>query len=292
MSAPALGPEEVVDLGDVRLCVQTAGDPDDPVALLIAGAASPMTAWDDRFVLGLAAARRFVVRYDHRDTGRSSTGAPGSPDYTARDLQRDPLRILDHLGVERAHLVGVSMGGGIVQEIAARHPERVLSATLVSTSPAGRRRDDTPLPGPTPAVAATFSDPAPAPDPGDPEAVVAALVEGERPFAGAVGFDEDAARDEARHVVRRTEDPAAASNHFLVVGGEEDGDAFRLADVTVPTLVVHGTTDPLFPLEHGRALAAEIPGARLLELTGGGHEHPRDPHLEKILRAVVDHTAP
>src|ERR687898_820896 len=96
--------EEIVDLGDVRLCVETFGRPGAPTILLISGAAESMDGWDRAWCEGLAAAGRRVVRYDHRDTGRSTSSPAGQPSYTGHDLATDPLRILDALGVERAHL--------------------------------------------------------------------------------------------------------------------------------------------------------------------------------------------
>jgi len=182
----------------------------------------------------------------------------------------------------------VSMGGGISQQLAALHPDRVLSATLIATSPAGERADDTPLPPPEPQVSATFTDPRPDPDWTDRAAVVEHLVQEQRPYAGALGFDEDRVRAIAGEVVDRSRDVAAAGNHALVAGG---GSAFRLADIAVPTLVLHGTTDPLFPIAHGRALAAGIAGARLVELAGMGHEVPPPPLWDEVVELIVAHTA-
>ena len=120
-----------------ELCVDTFGDPAHPSVLLIMGSAGSMDRWEEPFCERLAAAGRYVIRYDHRDTGGSTTYPPGKPGYTSDELFADPLAILDHLGVERAHLVGLSMGGAIAQMIALEHPERVLSLTLMSTSPVG-----------------------------------------------------------------------------------------------------------------------------------------------------------
>jgi len=128
--------------------------------------------WDAAFCERLAGHGRFVIRYDHRDTGRSVTSPPGRPNYTSDELATDPLRVLDALDIDRAHVVGVSMGEGIAQQLAARHAARVRTITLIATSPAGERSDDAPLPPPAPALAATFGDPAPEPDWNDRAAVV------------------------------------------------------------------------------------------------------------------------
>ena len=135
-----------------------------------------MDGWSPAWCARLAQEGRRVLRYDHRDTGRSGTSPPGHPSYTGADLAADPLR-LHALGVPRAHLVGLSMGGAIAQPLAARHPERVATLTLIATTPAGDRADDTPLPAPEPRLVATFDDPGPEPDWSDRAAVVDHLVE-------------------------------------------------------------------------------------------------------------------
>lgn len=116
--------ERLVTVDGVELCLETFGDRTDPALLLIGGAAASMDWWDVGFCQRLADGGRFVVRYDHRDTGNSVTSPVGEPSYSSQDLATDPLRILDALGIARAHLVGLSMGGGIAQHLAARHPDR------------------------------------------------------------------------------------------------------------------------------------------------------------------------
>jgi pimeloyl-ACP methyl ester carboxylesterase len=261
-----------VNAGDAELCVETFGDPNDPAIVLIAGAASSMDWWEPEFCTRLAGGGRLVVRYDHRDTGGSTACPPGKPAYSSDDLGTDPLRILDALGIARAHLVGVSMGGGIAQWLAAHHPGRVRTLTLIATSAAGEREPATPLPPPEPRIRRLFEDPPPPPDWRDRTAVVDRAVEDLRVYAGAL-FDEGRVRRIAETVADRTRDiEASTTNHWLVVGGESA--PFRMAELAVPTLVLHGSDDPMFPLEHGRALAAAVPGARLVELPGMGHEAP------------------
>jgi len=269
-----------------ELCVEAIGDPAEPAVLLVMGAAASMDRWEDAFCARLALAGRYVIRYDHRDTGASTTWPPGAPGYRSDDLIADALTVLDALGIERAHLVGMSMGGAIVQRIAVERPERVLSITLLCTSPAGS--GGPPLPPMSEALRALFGGEGPEPpDWSDREAAVAWLLAGERPYTGARGLDEDATRALLGRVLDRSPSPASADNHFALEGSEMA--RARLGEIAVPALVVHGTHDPLFPLAHGRALADEIPGARLLVVDGLGHELPRW-SWDQVLPAVVAHT--
>ncbi len=321
MSLPALGrqadmTETFVDVPGAQLCAETFGDPADPAILLIGGIMGAMDWWHDDFCRALADGGtdggtgigkgggkgggkdggsrggppgRYVIRYDHRDTGRSRTDPPGAPSYTGDDLALDPVRLLDALGIGRAHLAGVSMGGGIAQQVAVEHPDRVASLTLISTSPVTRGDSDGPsLPGPAPEVRAQFDDPPPDPDWGDPDAVVRSLAEAERAFAGP-GYDEAATLATARRVVKRSIDPAAAANHLLVESSPVRG---TLADVAVPTVVLHGEADPMFPPEHGAALAAAIDGARLVLLPGVGHQYPPRVAWGVVVPEILAITAP
>jgi len=283
-------PVSMVPVGDAELCVDTFGASSDPAVLLMGGATSSMDWWEPEFCERIASARRFVIRFDNRDTGQSTTSPVGEPSYTGDDLSADPLRILDALHVERAHLVGVSMGGGIAQDIAARHPDRVLSLTLIATSAAFDRSDPSPLPPPEPRIAATFEQDDDV-DWDDTEAVVDQMVEVHRLYAGSLGLDEERVRAISRAVVERSHDVrASVTNHWLVVGGGDD-QPHTMADIVAPTLVLHGTDDPFFPLAHGRALAAEIAGARLLPLEGMGHEVPPQALWDVVVPAIVEHTS-
>jgi pimeloyl-ACP methyl ester carboxylesterase len=281
--------ERLMPVDGAELCVETFGDATDPAVLLVSGAAASMDMWETEFCGLLAAEGRYVIRYDHRDTGRSTTSPVGQPAYSAEDLTTDPVRVLDALGVDRAHLVGLSMGGGIAQEVAAFQPHRLHTLTLIATGAAGERADPTSLPGMEPRVAATFEDPAPQPDRGDRAAAVDYLVEIERPYAGTFGYDEERARRKAERVVDRTRDLAASlTNHWVLTG---EAVPFRLADISVPTLVMHGTADPMFPPPHGEALATEIPGASFVPLEGMGHEMPPPPLWDLVITSLVRHTA-
>lgn len=273
----------------VELCVETFGSPTDATVLLIAGGGQSMVWWEDGFCDRLAEAGRHVVRYDHRDTGRSTSSPPGRPPYTAAELAGDPLRILDALGVERAHVVGLSLGGGIAQRIAFQHPGRIRALCLASTTPAFPAEHERGLPPPSRRVAATFTDPDPEPDWTARDAVIDYRVEAERPYAGDLGFDEARCRSLAAMEVDRTTDMAASmTNHFVLDDDTPAG--ARLELITAPTLVLHGTADPMFPLEHGHALAREIPDARFVPLPRVGHQQPPPELWELAVSAIVEHT--
>ena len=151
--------EQIVEVNGVQLCAQTFGSADDPAVLLVMGLSASMLHWEDEFCERLAAGSRFVIRYDHRDTGRSVAYPPGAPGYTGNDLDADAAGLLDALGVSPAHIVGFSAGGGIAQVLALDYPDRVASLTLISTSP-GSGAD---LPGMSDELRAHFADPPPSP---------------------------------------------------------------------------------------------------------------------------------
>jgi pimeloyl-ACP methyl ester carboxylesterase len=284
--------ETMVAVGDVELCVETFGAARDPAILLIAGASAPMDWWDPRFCARLAGGGRFVIRYDHRDTGRSVTYPPGQPGYTFRALTGDPVALIDALAGGRAHVAGLSMGGGIAQYLAIHQPARVASLTLLSTS--SGPADD--LPPMADRLRERFDNPPPAPDWSDRDAVVEYLVDEQRAYAGR--FDEAYTRAVARRIVARGTDPAAAANHWALPGDDGDGDdgddgdlRSRLGEITAPTLVIHGTADPFFPPGHGEALAREIPNATLLLLDGVGHEVPPPSTWDTVVPAILRNTA-
>ena len=271
-------------VGDVDLCVDELGDPGHPLVVLVGGAAASMDWWDRGLCEAVAAGGRRVVRYDHRDTGRSTTGVPGRPAYGGSALERDCAALVEALDGGPAHLVGLSMGGGISQAVALRRPDLVAALTLVATSAVGGVDGDH-LPGPTPELRARFADPPPDPDWTDPQEVVEWLVAGERAFSGPL-FDEARTRAAARAVVARSLDPAAAGNHWLVADGEDDV-PLDVRRITAPTLVVHGDRDPLFPLPHGEALAGAIPDARLLVVPGMGHQVPPPATWPDVVAALL-----
>jgi pimeloyl-ACP methyl ester carboxylesterase len=277
--------ERMVQANGVDLCTEPFGHADDPPVLLVMGIGASMLWWEEEFCRMLAAGGRFVIRYDHRDTGQSVTYERGRPRYTTADLVADAVGVLDAYGIPAAHVVGVSAGGAFAQLLALGFPDRVLALVLVSTSPAtpGERA----LP-PATARYSRFVTTANV-DWSDEASVVEYLVAYSRMLAGPERpFDEAAVRELVRRDVERARDIAASENH----GAVEQGDVSRepLSSIEVPTLVIHGTADPMFPLEHGQALAEEIPGAKLLALRGAGHGVERA-DWKAIVRAIVTHTA-
>jgi pimeloyl-ACP methyl ester carboxylesterase len=238
------------------------------------GGAASMDRWEDGFCERLAGDGGLrVIRYDHRDTGGSTTYPPGEPGYDGDDLWQDPVAILDALGIERAHVAGMSMGGAIAQRIAVEHPDRLLTLALLCTSSAGTGAPA--LPGPSDELRALFAGEGlpPEPDWDDRDAVIAYLLEAERPYAGARGLDDGATRELLGRVYDRSTDMRSANNHYMV--DDTDIRHERLAEIAAPTLVIHGTADPLFPPAHGEALARAIPGAQLRLVDDLGHEVPR-----------------
>ena len=281
---PRKSNERIVHANGVDLCVETFGDPADPAILLIMGSSASMDWWEDEFCLRLAAGSRFVIRYDHRDTGRSVSYEPGAPRYTLRDLVADAVGLLDTLGLGRAHVVGMSMGGAIAQLVALDHPDRVASLTLISTSPGGPD-----LPPTSEEFIAHVTGMA-EPDWSDRAAVIDYLVDLARVSASrSRPFDEAAMRDLWGQVLDRTVNIASSmANHDVIdVGDPLRG---RLAEISAPTLVVHGTEDPVLPYGHALALAKEIPGAHLLTLEQTGHELPR-PVWDVVVPAILRHTS-
>jgi pimeloyl-ACP methyl ester carboxylesterase len=275
----------MIEANGVELCTEPIGDPGDPPILLVMGIGASMLWWEDGFCRLLADGGRLVIRYDHRDTGRSTSYEPGSPGYTGSDLVRDAVGVLDAYGIPAAHVVGVSAGGAFAQLLALAFPQRVLSLVLISTSPATPGERELPPPTePYRRFVATADV-----DWSDRDSVVDYVVGYSRMLAGGERrFDDVAARELVRRDVARAHDIAASENHAVLPEGEVP--QAPLSSIAVPTLVVHGTADPMFPLEHGQALTEEIPGAKLLTLRGAGHGvDPTD--WETIARAILEHTA-
>jgi pimeloyl-ACP methyl ester carboxylesterase len=265
---------------DIELCYETFGDPSDPTLLLVMGLASQMIGWPDDFCRALADRGFHVVRFDNRDIGRSThvKGKPptlgqllrrsrGAASYTLEDMAEDTAGLLRELDLAPAHVVGVSMGGMIAQALAARHPELVLSLTsMMSTT--GNRWVGQPAWRLIPMLAARPA--------GSREAT---MERADKVFTmiGSKGFERDMEhiRDVAgRSFDRGRGDAAGQARQLAAVIGS--GDRTRsLHRITVPTVVIHGTDDPLIRPSGGRATARAVPNAELIEIEGMGHDLPR-----------------
>jgi pimeloyl-ACP methyl ester carboxylesterase len=289
-------PERTVIANGVEICTEDFGQPDDPTIVLVNGATSSMLRYDAAFCQGLAAAGRHVIRFDNRDTGRSVTCPPGEPNYTLEDMADDVAGVLDAYSVDRGHLVGMSMGGMILQEFALRHPDRAGTLTLIMTTPdpstiaaavAGTLAPDS-LPGPAPAVIDLIKTPPPV-DWSNADAIVDNILATRRTLVGSrFPFDEKGQRSLAHAEVTRARNIQSAGNHALAVARTPSWRG-RLTHIVTPTLVVHGTEDPILPFPHGQALAAEIPGAHLEAMDGVGHELPEG-EWDHVIGLVVAHT--
>lgn len=272
--------EHLYQLNGVELCVETFGDPAAPAILLIDGASASMLWWEAALCERIAAGGRFVIRYDNRDTGRSTCYPAGQATYTFADLATDAAGVLDAVGVASAHVVARSWGAGIGLALCLDRRERVRTLTLVSTSTA---REGLPPP-----VDGFMRHVPPDPDPADHDAVVAYLVEWSRAIAGGSPyFDEAATRALVERDLARTRSVASMLVNPTTT---DDVPGHDFAEVDVPTLVVHGDHDALLPLAHGEVLRDTIRGAELMVLPGAGHDMPNQV-WDTFVAALLRHTS-
>jgi pimeloyl-ACP methyl ester carboxylesterase len=271
--------ELIAPANGIELAYEAFGDPTDRTVLLIMGLGVQMLGWDAEFCELLAGRGFCVVRFDNRDVGRSTkieggrrpdlmaavTGDLKSASYTLDEMADDSAGLLDHLGVEAAHVVGASQGGMIAQTLASRHPGRVLSLVSIMSS-TGNRAVGQPHPE---AFAALLTSPPPDRD-GYAEFVV-------RVFRtiGSPGFEADEAklRERAQASFDRGYYPEGTARQLVAILASGDRtEALRRLDV--PTLVIHGTDDALIDVSGGKATAEAIPGAELELIEGMGHDLP------------------
>jgi pimeloyl-ACP methyl ester carboxylesterase len=268
-----------IDTNGVRLWYGETGDPGGEAVVLLMGAGASVLAWPAETLEALAGAGYRVVRFDNRDIGLSTHLDPATSPYTLDDLATDTLGLMDHLGIGRAHLVGASMGGMVAQSVALRQPDRVRSLTLLITTPGPDER----LPPPSDRLAAVALMPGTTPEEVDERTVALWRV-----LAGTrFPFDEARIRADMAADAARGTNPAPAHALAVMTAPSRLDDLPRLS---VPALVVHGTEDPIFPVEHAHALAAAIPGAELVVWDGVGHEVP--PQLAgELIERVLAHLA-
>jgi pimeloyl-ACP methyl ester carboxylesterase len=277
--------QRMIGTNGAELATEACGDPAHAPLLLIMGGMASMLWWPDEFCRKLAGHRRYVIRYDHRDTGHSTKYPPGNPPYSLDDFVKDAIGVLDGYGIARAHIIGMSLGGMIGQLVAVGYPSRVLSLTAISTTPVG---DGTGLPGSAEPWFEHQATTSATVDWSNRAQVITFMVDDARMTAStAHPFDEAQVRAFIERDYDRGGGYLNATNHGVLMS--EVSKRSRLQEMRVPLLVIHGTTDPVFPIEHGIALSTAVPGTKLVRIDGGGHElHRAD--WDTIIGAVVAHT--
>ncbi len=297
MNTIAHQPPQMARANGIELCYEIFGDADAEPMLLIMGLGAQMVLWDDDFCRQLAGRGFRVIRFDNRDIGKSShlSGGkrltalellklrflkiPVAAPYRLHDMAEDTVGLMDVLGIQSAHLVGASMGGMIAQEIAIGHPQRVRSLTSIMSTTGNPK-----VPPPTREAAAVLM----APPPNSRDEYIARFAQTWK-ILRAGSFPEDEARDRfrAERNFERGLNPAGVGRQFraiLASGSRKQ----RLHQVKAPTLVIHGTVDPLVHPMGGKDTAASIPGAKLMMVERMGHALPI-PMWPQIIDAIDKH---
>ena len=284
--------ERILKANGITLWTESFGDPNGIPLLLIMGASAQGLYWPDGLVRRLVDRGRFVIRYDNRDTGQSTCFDFAENPYTLDDMTKDAVGVLDGYGLESAHVAGASMGGMIVQQLAIQHRPRLRSATIIMSTPLASNPEEpgmgsADLPPPDPDwLAKTFAIIA---SPAETrEQRIQLRIDTFRQMAGSIEpFNEQRQRDIATREVDRAPNFEAMNNHTPAIMASSPRDRRPLlAKLDIPTLVVHGTEDPILAYPHGVALAEAIPGAELMTLEGAGHEMP-DCYLDEMVRRMV-----
>jgi pimeloyl-ACP methyl ester carboxylesterase len=271
----------VVPSNGIEICYDSFGDPANPTILLVSGLGAQMTNFDEDLIGRFVAKGYHVVRYDNRDTGLSTwfddapydmsagfasmrAGTPVAAPYSLSDMAADGIGVLDHLSIARAHIVGTSMGGMLVQTMAIEHPRRVASLTSIMSSPGEPDNGQ--------AVKGVFNNLLSGPVTSREQAVEAALQTG-RVISSKEHFDEERSAQKAGAAYDRAYHPEATQRQLLAIWSSGPRtEALRALDV--PTLVIHGRQDPLIQLDGGLRTAELIPGALLMVLDEMGHDLP------------------
>jgi pimeloyl-ACP methyl ester carboxylesterase len=281
-------------VGDIELAYETFGNPGDTPLLLVSGLGSQMLSYADELCADLAAQGLFVIRFDNRDVGLSthlhSAGLPrlgdvrrgdrSSVHYELADMAADAAGLVEALGLDSVHVVGVSMGGMIAQRVAITYPERVRSLTSIMSTTGDRS-----VGGASEAAQAVLY----APPANDRDEAIERQLQTSR-VIGSPGFpfDEEAIRARAGLAYDRGHDPAGVARQMAAIVTSPDRTA-DLGKVAVPTLVIHGSDDALVNVSGGRATAAAVPGAELVVIEGMGHDLPRAlwPELTERITAHI-----
>ena len=285
--------EQLCRVGEIEICFEEIGDPQDPPLLLIAGLGMQMISWPDELCRQLAARGFRVIRFDNRDCGRSThlrdIPPPGSwsilrrrprpAGYTLEDMAADALGLLDHLEIERAHVVGRSMGGMIAQVVAARAPQRVQSLTSIMST-TGSRWHGQPRARMWPLLLGGQAT--------DRQSYEERLVRlGTAIASPGFATDEEALRELAWASFDRGFDEAGTMRQLGAVIASGDRTK-SLSRIEAPTLVIHGTSDPLVRVSGGKATARAIAGAQLKLIDGMAHDLPRE-LWPRIAGAITRH---
>ena len=288
-----------VKANGITIEYETHGDPANPSLLLVMGLGAQLTLWPIELVEALVARGYYVIRHDNRDIGLSEKfGHAGVPNfrrvallralglrprvpYKLSDMAEDAVALLDVLGIRQAHVVGASMGGMIAQLMAINHPDRLLSMTSIMSTTGNRR-----LPPPQPEAMKALLDRAPA------YATLEQVIPIGIRVARAIGSplypsQEERLRERITRDYNRSFYPEGAARQISAIMADGDRRK-RLKGVKVPSLVIHGVDDPLVPVEGGRDTAAHIPGAKLLEVPGMGHDLPLE-LVDTIADAIAGH---
>jgi pimeloyl-ACP methyl ester carboxylesterase len=276
---------------EIELCYETFGDPLKPTALLIMGLATQMIGWPEEFCEELAARGFHVVRFDNRDVGRSThlkgrqpkplellTRSKKPARYLLSDMADDASGLLRELDLGPAHVIGASMGGMIAQTLAARHPDDVLSLTSIMSTTGSRWKGQPAL-----KLYPMFLR---RPAEGREQSIERILKVFEAIGSRGLPQDMDLIRDLAERSYDRDPDPRGPGRQLAAIGASGDRTK-ELRRIKAPTLVIHGTDDPLVRPSGGRATAAAIPGAELLTIKGMGHDLPRAAWT-RMIAAIVD----
>ncbi|MGE6376019.1 alpha/beta fold hydrolase [Peribacillus muralis] len=263
--------EQILTINKVHICTESFGNAKDPALLLIMGAMSSLDWWDEDFCIRLADQGRFVIRYDHRDLGRSTIYEPGTSNYTITDMVDDAAGVLDAYSIEQAHIAGMSLGGLIGQILTLRYPERVTTLTLIASSVFGTVMEELP---PMDQRILDHHAKSASVDWTNKESVIAFLADGWKTLAGSKPYEQERMYKLAKREAERAKQLPSRFNHAMLAGGEEYYD--RMGEISVPVLIIHGTEDPALPYEHGLALKKAIPQATLVTLDGSGHEVHRE----------------
>jgi pimeloyl-ACP methyl ester carboxylesterase len=256
--------------GDCEVFYEAFGSRADPTLLLVNGLGSQCINYHEDWCAMFAAAGFHVIRFDNRDVGLSTHFGSWRADadevapYRVDDMAGDALAVLDEVGVVRAHVMGLSMGGMIVQHLAIHHPARLLSVVAVMT-----RTDEADFGQPTPAAVAQFG----APPAIDRESAVTLHLSNLRAWGSPAFVDEDRARADAERAFDRCFDPGGSDRQLAAIQASGPW-AQDLPGVTTPMLVMHGTADTLIDISGGRRVAALVPGARFVAIEGMGHDYP------------------